>query len=96
MIGPVYGKERGDSSTNVRDWEEFGASAYCIGPYCGTARPADHIVEPQDQQNVMTLCISYSNVFAFDERDLGGTDMVKHCVHMGNSISIREIPRRLP
>ena len=53
------------------------------------------LLEAQHPEVHQLLC-SYSDVFSTGPDDLGCTDLVKHHIHTGQAVPVRQPPRRLP
>ena len=59
------------------------------------AHKAEHLTEAQRDQ-LYFLLLSYSDLFACSNDELGRTGMVTHTIHTGDASPVRTPPRRLP
>jgi hypothetical protein len=53
-------------------------------------------MSPENKQAVHKLLLRYHASFAKSDRDLGKTDLTKHKINTGDSLPIKQIPRRIP
>ena len=58
-------------------------------------RTAEHLTDAQQSQ-LYSLLLSYADLFALNEEELGRTGIIKHHIDTGDAPPVRVPPRRLP
>lgn len=53
-------------------------------------------VEAENKEIVRQLLMHYHASFVKSDRDLGRTDIIKHNINTGDSLPIKQAPRRIP
>ena len=56
----------------------------------------DDKLTPQESGQLSDLIAEFSDVFALDQCELSSTDVVTHVIDTGDSIPIKQHPRRIP
>jgi hypothetical protein len=54
------------------------------------------IVSPQEYLKALQLLANFRDVFALKGEPLGNTDLIKHKIDVGDSLPVKEHPRRIP
>ena len=58
--------------------------------------PLDPKLDMQQQQELKTLLLNYSDIFALETKDLGKTNVINHKIPTGSTKPIRIPRRKLP
>ena len=56
----------------------------------------DNILSPQEVKQLNDLILEFSDIFALDQSELSSTDVVTYVIDTGDSMSIKQHPRRIP
>ncbi|BHF62433.1 hypothetical protein SprV_0200541500 [Sparganum proliferum] len=58
--------------------------------------PADAELDKQDRKDLKSLLATFEDVFAWDERSLGRSTLVRHTIDTGSAKPVWQPPRRIP
>ena len=50
----------------------------------------------REQEQLQNLVLEFADMFALDESELSSTDLVTHVIDTGDTVPVKQHPRRIP